>query len=64
MTDSTHLPGPLASRMETVLAPLTAVRQPLEKPPVCHPCTVAIFHTLTHGPSYRALDWPTSGGAR
>ncbi|MGW2850518.1 NUDIX domain-containing protein [Streptomyces sp. NPDC001215] len=38
---------------------------PMEKPPPdCHPYTVAIFHMLTHGPSYRALNWPTSGGAR
>ncbi|MFE2971770.1 NUDIX domain-containing protein [Streptomyces sp. NPDC059340] len=38
---------------------------PTEKPPPdCHPYTVAIFHILTHGPSYRALNWPTSGGAR
>ncbi|GAA3143424.1 hypothetical protein GCM10010521_32830 [Streptomyces rameus] len=38
---------------------------PMERPPRdCHPYTVAIFHMLTHGPSYRALNWPTSGGAR
>ncbi|MGW1756400.1 NUDIX domain-containing protein [Streptomyces mirabilis] len=38
---------------------------PMEKPPpACHPYTAAIFHMLTHGPSYRALNWPTSGGAR
>ncbi|MEU1407441.1 NUDIX domain-containing protein [Streptomyces sp. NPDC005728] len=38
---------------------------PMEKPPRdCHPYTVTIFHMLTHGPSYRALNWPTSGGAR
>lgn len=38
---------------------------PVEKPlPDCHPCTAAIFHMLAHGPSYRALNWPTSGGAR
>ncbi|MFF4480890.1 phosphotransferase [Streptomyces melanosporofaciens] len=32
-------------------------------PPDCHPYTVAIFRMLTHGPSHRALNWPT-GGAR
>jgi 8-oxo-dGTP pyrophosphatase MutT (NUDIX family) len=38
---------------------------PMEKPPPdCHPYTAAIFHMLTHGPSYRALNWPTSGGAQ
>ncbi|MER5757324.1 NUDIX domain-containing protein [Streptomyces sp. NPDC002088] len=37
----------------------------MEKPPPdCHRYTVAIFHVLTRGPSYRALNWPTSGGAR
>ncbi|MET7350608.1 NUDIX domain-containing protein [Streptomyces mirabilis] len=36
---------------------------PMEKPPpACHPYTAAIFHMLIHGPSYRALNWPTSGG--
>ena len=35
----------------------------MEKPPPdTHPCTVAVFQLLTHGPSYRALNWPTSGG--
>jgi hypothetical protein len=30
-----------------------------------HRCvTAAIPHTLTHGPSYQALNWPTSGGAQ
>ncbi|MFJ7947242.1 NUDIX domain-containing protein [Streptomyces sp. NPDC096354] len=38
---------------------------PMEKsPPDCHPYTAAIFHMLTHGPSYRALNWPRPGGAR
>jgi 8-oxo-dGTP pyrophosphatase MutT (NUDIX family) len=38
---------------------------PMEKPPPdCHPCTAAIFHMLTHGPSYRALNSLTSRGAR
>ncbi|KQX77086.1 NUDIX hydrolase [Streptomyces sp. Root1310] len=38
---------------------------PMEKPPPhCHPYTVAIFRMLTHGPSYRALNWPTPGGAQ
>ncbi|MGW0874291.1 NUDIX domain-containing protein [Streptomyces sp. NPDC002740] len=38
---------------------------PMEQPPPdCHPYTVAIFRMLTHGPAYRALNWPTSGGAR
>ncbi len=37
----------------------------MEKPPPdCHPYTAAIFHMLTHGPSYRGLNWPTPGGAR
>lgn len=36
----------------------------LENPPVdCHSYTVAIFHMLTHGPSYRALNWPSQGGS-
>lgn len=36
---------------------------PMEKPsPDCHPYTIAIYHMLTHGPSYRALNWPTQGG--
>lgn len=34
-----------------------------EPPPDCHSYTAAIFRMLTHGPSYRALNWPT-GGAR
>ncbi|MYW18797.1 NUDIX domain-containing protein, partial [Streptomyces sp. SID2955] len=38
---------------------------PMEKPPRdCHPRTVAVFDMLTHGPSYRALNWPTSGGTQ
>ncbi|WP_327187997.1 MULTISPECIES: NUDIX domain-containing protein [unclassified Streptomyces] len=38
---------------------------PMETPPPdCHPYTVAIVHMLTHGPSCRALNWPTSGGAQ
>ncbi|WP_405392606.1 NUDIX domain-containing protein [Streptomyces sp. NBC_01102] len=32
-------------------------------PPDCHPYTTAIFHMITHGPSYRALNWPTQGGS-
>ncbi|MGK3109781.1 aminoglycoside phosphotransferase family protein [Streptomyces sp. WAC05858] len=32
-------------------------------PPDCHPYKAAIFRMLTHGPSYRAPNWPT-GGAR
>ncbi|MFF9143171.1 NUDIX domain-containing protein [Streptomyces albogriseolus] len=37
---------------------------PMERPsPECHPCTATIFHMLTHGPSYRATNWP-AGGAR
>ncbi|WP_224059079.1 NUDIX domain-containing protein [Streptomyces kanamyceticus] len=37
----------------------------MEKPsPDCHPYTAAIFQMLTHGPSYRAMNWPTSGGPR
>ncbi|MFF1901452.1 NUDIX domain-containing protein [Streptomyces sp. NPDC058206] len=37
---------------------------PMEKPPPdCHPYTTHIFHMLTHGPSYRALNWPTQGGS-
>ncbi|MEU1116363.1 MULTISPECIES: NUDIX domain-containing protein [unclassified Streptomyces] len=36
----------------------------MEKPsPDCHPHTITIFHMLTHGPSYRATNWP-AGGAR
>ncbi|MET7717817.1 NUDIX domain-containing protein [Streptomyces sp. NPDC005407] len=36
----------------------------MEKPPPnCHPYTAAIFQMLTEGPSYRALNWPSSGGA-
>ncbi|MFC9243700.1 hypothetical protein ACFT7S_06495 [Streptomyces sp. NPDC057136] len=36
----------------------------MEKPsPDCHPYTTAIFHMITHGPSYRALNWPTQGGS-
>ncbi|MEU5898748.1 NUDIX domain-containing protein [Streptomyces venezuelae] len=36
----------------------------MEKPsPDCHPYTATIFHMLTHGPSYRAVNWP-AGGAR
>ncbi|MEU9287850.1 NUDIX domain-containing protein [Streptomyces sp. NPDC048275] len=36
----------------------------MEKPPPdCHPYSAAIFQMLTHGPSYRALNWPTQGGA-
>ncbi|MEE4495104.1 NUDIX domain-containing protein [Streptomyces sp. BE230] len=31
-------------------------------PPDCHPHTATIFQLLTEGPSYRALDWPISGG--
>ncbi|MEH0447436.1 NUDIX domain-containing protein [Streptomyces sp. B21-102] len=35
----------------------------MEKPsPDCHSYTTAIFQMLTHGPSYRALNWPTQGG--
>ncbi|MEH0468526.1 hypothetical protein QA943_06635 [Streptomyces sp. B21-097] len=35
----------------------------MEKPsPDCHSYTTAIFHMRTHGPSYRALNWPTQGG--
>lgn len=38
---------------------------PMEKPPpACHSDTVAVFHMLTHGPSYRALNWTTSGGTQ
>ncbi|MFD6437220.1 NUDIX domain-containing protein [Streptomyces venezuelae] len=34
----------------------------MEKPsPDCHPYTVTIFHMLTHGPSYRATNWPAGG---
>ncbi|MEV6756725.1 NUDIX domain-containing protein [Streptomyces sp. NPDC051214] len=29
----------------------------------CHPSTGHIFHMLTHGPSYRALNWPVQGGS-
>ncbi|MER7194851.1 NUDIX hydrolase [Streptomyces flaveolus] len=37
---------------------------PMERPsPDCHPYTATIFHMLTHGPSYRAINWP-AGGAR
>lgn len=37
----------------------------MEKPPPnCHPHTATIFQLLTEGPSYRALDWPSSGGTR
>ncbi|MGW7069443.1 NUDIX domain-containing protein [Streptomyces sp. NPDC054855] len=37
---------------------------PIEKPTAdCHSYTVAIFHMLTHGPSYRALNWPAQGGS-
>ncbi|MET8683624.1 NUDIX domain-containing protein [Streptomyces sp. NPDC004732] len=32
-------------------------------PSDCHAYTVAIFHMLTHGPSYRALNWPSKGGS-
>ncbi|MGW1007329.1 NUDIX domain-containing protein [Streptomyces sp. NPDC002520] len=36
---------------------------PMEKPPSdCHPCTAAVFRMLTHDPSYRALNWPATGG--
>ncbi|WP_420036122.1 NUDIX domain-containing protein [Streptomyces sp. cg28] len=36
----------------------------MERPsPDCHPYTTTIFHMLTHGPSFRATNWPT-GGAR
>ncbi|MFE2583027.1 hypothetical protein [Streptomyces sp. NPDC059378] len=36
----------------------------VEKPPPdCHPYTTAFFHMITHGPSYRALNWPTQGGS-
>ncbi|MDF9868611.1 8-oxo-dGTP diphosphatase [Streptomyces pratensis] len=36
----------------------------VEKPPPdCHPYTTSIFHMTTHGPSYRALNWPTQGGS-
>ncbi|MFF4052990.1 NUDIX domain-containing protein [Streptomyces chartreusis] len=36
---------------------------PIENPPSdCHPYTIAIFRMLTHGPSYRALNWPAAGG--
>ncbi|MFI0976113.1 NUDIX domain-containing protein [Streptomyces sp. NPDC021093] len=33
-------------------------------PPDCHPHTAAVFRMLTEGPSYRALNWPSTGGAR
>ncbi|WP_326607686.1 hypothetical protein OG930_40105 [Streptomyces sp. NBC_01799] len=37
---------------------------PMEKPPPDrHPYTTHIFHMLTHGPSYQALNWPTQGGS-
>lgn len=37
---------------------------PMEGPsPGCHPYTVRIFQMLTHGPSYRAADWPAGGAA-
>ncbi|WP_327352761.1 NUDIX domain-containing protein [Streptomyces sp. NBC_01304] len=37
----------------------------MEKPPPdCHPYTAAIFQMLTEGPSYRALNWPSSEGAQ
>ncbi|MFG2502716.1 NUDIX domain-containing protein [Streptomyces sp. NPDC048441] len=36
----------------------------IEQPPSeCHPYTSHIFHMLTHGPSYRALNWPVRGGS-
>lgn len=36
----------------------------IERPPAdCHPHTAHIFHLLTHGPSYRALNWPAQGGS-
>ncbi|MFD3653334.1 NUDIX domain-containing protein [Streptomyces sp. NPDC058620] len=36
----------------------------MEKPPPdCHPYTTSIFHMTTHGPSCRALNWPTQGGS-
>ncbi|WP_447035456.1 NUDIX domain-containing protein [Streptomyces sp. DSM 118878] len=36
----------------------------IERPsPDCHLYTATIFHMLTHGPSYRATNWP-AGGAR
>ncbi|WP_327358305.1 NUDIX domain-containing protein [Streptomyces sp. NBC_01304] len=36
----------------------------MEKPPRdCHPYTAAIFQMLIEGPSYRALNWPSVGGA-
>lgn len=34
-----------------------------EPPPDCHPYTTSIFHMTTHGPSCRALNWPTQGGS-
>jgi ADP-ribose pyrophosphatase YjhB (NUDIX family) len=35
---------------------------PMETPsPDCHPYTATIFHMLTHGPSYRATNWPAGG---
>ncbi|MBT3152496.1 NUDIX domain-containing protein [Streptomyces sp. CHD11] len=37
---------------------------PMQRPsPDCHPYTATIFHLLTHGPCYRAINWP-AGGAR
>ncbi|MEU8489231.1 phosphotransferase [Streptomyces sp. NPDC048641] len=37
---------------------------PMEKPaPDCHPYTATVFHMLTHGPSYRALNWPSQRGS-
>lgn len=36
----------------------------MEKPsPGRHPYTTAIFHMITYGPSYRALNRPTQGGS-
>ncbi|RFC77283.1 NUDIX domain-containing protein [Streptomyces sp. AcE210] len=36
----------------------------MEKPPAdCHSYTAAVFQMLTEGPSYRALNWPSAGGA-
>lgn len=50
--------------LDAALAPgqLTVVGGPLEVGD-CHPYTAAIFHMLTHGPSYRTVNWP-AGGAR
>ncbi|MFF6801943.1 NUDIX domain-containing protein [Streptomyces sp. NPDC012616] len=35
---------------------------PMERPsPDCRPYTATTFHMLTHGPSYRAINWPAGG---